>query len=467
MTKVTKRPLSSPSTHASTASPSPSYPYVVYSSPSGSICEIRDWHALDFSGKPLQLRDLIPLPEGATLSMLPERLAVGHDARGERQILSASSGWALAALLPIGYTRLALPSYEKAAAETSPLPFFGYTAVAGFDGRVWVSAMATDRPERWLARNFNARRLQRLVDQRLLENPENRVLQQHAHCALDYLCPTASNLFFGRWEGAIAVSGGCNARCIGCISKQEEDALISPQDRLPFVPTVEEVVEVAVAHLKRSPDAIISFGQGCEGEPLLQARIIEKSILAIRALTSSGIININTNASNPRALQRLYDSGLDMLRASTISARPSTYDAYYRPIGYSVAQVKESLSRARDSGVFSSINLLCVPGLTDSEVELAALVEFLRETGVRLVQLRNLNIDPEVLWPRLPQDCRPGSNALGTALGMRHLVKTLAHALPGLIVGSFSHPVQRSPGGTHAAPVDGVPARAPAQPEAR
>jgi pyruvate-formate lyase-activating enzyme len=448
-------------------SPTSSYPYVVYSSTSGSIRERRDWHALDFTGEPLQLDDLIPLPEGATLSMLPERLAVGKDRRGDRRVLDASSGWALAALLPIGYTRTALPAYEKAASETSPLPFFGYTAVAGFGGRIWVAAMATDRPERWLARNFNSRHLQRLVDQRLLGSPENRVLRQHAHCALDYQCPTASNLFFGRWEGAIAVSGGCNARCIGCISKQEEDALISPQDRLPFVPTVEEVVEVALAHLTRSPDAIISFGQGCEGEPLLQARIIEKSIRAIRERTSSGVININTNASNPRALQRLYDAGLDMLRASTISARPSTYDAYYRPIGYSVAQVKQSLSQARDSGVFSSINLLCVPGLTDTEVELAALVDFLRDTGVRLVQLRNLNIDPEVLWPRLPQDCRPGSKSLGTVLGMRHLVQTLTRELPALQVGSFSHPVQKSTAGTPAAPEAGEPARAPVQPEAR
>jgi pyruvate-formate lyase-activating enzyme len=399
--------------------------------------------------------------------MLPERLAVGQDRGAQRRVLDASSGWALAALLPIGYTRTALPAYEKAAAETSPLPFFGYTAVAGFGGRIWVSAMATDRPERWLARNFDPRRLQRLVDQRLSESPENRVLRQHAHCALDYQCPTASNLFFGRWEGAIAVSGGCNARCIGCISKQEEDELISPQDRLPFVPTVEEVVEVAVAHLTRSPDAIISFGQGCEGEPLLQARIIEKSIRAIRERTSSGVININTNASNPRALQRLYDSGLDMLRASTISARPGTYDAYYRPIGYSVAQVKQSLSQASDSGVFSSINLLCVPGLTDTEVELEALVEFLRETGVRLVQLRNLNIDPEVLWPRLPHDCRPGSKSLGTALGMSRLVQTLSLELPGLSIGSFSRAVHRSPGGTRADPAAGAPATAPAPPEGR
>ncbi len=439
---------------------------MVYSTARGEIGERRGWQALDYSGKPLLAGELIPLPEGATLAMLPERLAVGRDSSGARFELDPDVGWALAALLPIGYTRTALPAYASTD-NMSPLPFFGYTAVAGLRGRLVVAAVATDRPERWLPRNFDARRLKRLVDQRVSASPENRILQQHAHCALDYQCPTASNLFFRRWEGAIAVSGGCNARCIGCISKQEEDELISPQDRLAFVPSVDEVVQVAVAHLESGAETIISFGQGCEGEPLLQARIIEKSIRAIRERTSAGVININTNASNPRALQRLYDAGLDMLRASTISARPDTYHAYYRPIGYSFKDVTASLKLARDAGVYSSINLLCLPGLTDTEAEVAALVDFLRETGVRLVQLRNLTIDPEVLWPRLPESCRPGSLSLGEPLGIRRMISTLRQELPEIEIGNFSRAVQRSPGGSHAEPATGAPARGPAQLEAR
>src|SRR5260370_22275965 len=120
--------------------------------------------------------------------------------------------------------------------------------------------------------------------------PGNRVVAQHAHGALDYSCPTASNLFFGRWEMAIAVSPGCNARCIGCISKQEEENLISPQDRLTFIPAVEEILEVAIPHLEQAEDAIVSFGQGCEGEPLLQGGRIEQARKALRARTAKGDI---------------------------------------------------------------------------------------------------------------------------------------------------------------------------------
>jgi pyruvate-formate lyase-activating enzyme len=415
------------------------FPYVVYSTLDGAVGERRDLHALDYYGEPLTRADLIPLPDGAVLSMMPQRLAVGRGTRDEHITVSARKGWALAALLPIGYTRTRLPAYEKAP-ETEPLPFFGYTAVAGWHGQLYAAAIRTDDPARWLPAAYDARRLERLVRERVAAEPENRVLQQHAHCALDYQCPTASNLFFGRWEGAVAVSPACNARCVGCISKQDEENLVSPQDRLRFVPTEEEIVAVALAHLERAPDAILSFGQGCEGEPLMQARLIERAIRAVRARTDRGTLNINTNASNPSALRRLFDAGLDSLRASTISARRETYDAYYRPIGYTFDDVKRSLMLAREAGVYSSINLLCFPGVIDCEDEVAALVAFLRETGVRLVQLRNLNIDPEVLLPRIPQP-------QGRPLGIPALIATLRREVPEVEIGNFSHPARRTSAG--------------------
>ncbi|HEV7128155.1 MAG TPA: radical SAM protein [Ktedonobacterales bacterium] len=416
---------------------SPPAPYVVYSTADGGLGERTSLHALDYAGRRLRAAELIPLPAGATLAMLPSRLAVGLDAAGERRSVSAGAGWALAALLPIGYTRTALPAYELTP-QAEHLPFFGYCAVAGIAGELYVAAVRTDDPSRWLPSRFSAARLQRLVATRLREEPDNRALAHHAHCALDYHCPTASNLFFRRWEGAVAVSPGCNARCIGCISKQDEEDLVSPQDRLTFVPTIAEVVELGVAHLEHAHDAIFSFGQGCEGEPLIQARLIEAAIRGIRARTRRGTININSNASNPRALQRLYDAGLDSLRASTISARRETYDAYYRPIGYRFEHVEESLLRAHEAGVYTSINLLVFPGLIDTGDEVAALVEFLRRTHVKLVQLRNLNIDPEVLLPRMPQ---PASEAMG----IRAMIETLQREAPSTAIGNFSRPIHRAP----------------------
>jgi molybdenum cofactor biosynthesis enzyme MoaA len=413
-------------------------PYLVYCTPDGEIREEPRLQALAFGDRSLDAADLIPLPDGVTLSMMPDRLAVGKTRNGERRVVGASHGWAAAALLPIGYTRTFLPAYEQVPG-TEPLPFFGYTAVAGMHGRLYVAALQTDDPRKWHPRAFNKRMLTRLVREKQAAYPQNRIVAQHAHCALDYSCPTASNLFFGRWEMAIAVSPGCNARCIGCISKQEEEDLISPQDRLTFIPSVEEIVEVAVPHLEQAEEAIVSFGQGCEGEPLLQWRRIEQAIKAIRERTEKGVININTNASNPRWLQRLYDAGLDTLRASTISGHLETYAAYYRPLGYSFDDVKESLKRARDAGVYSSINLLCFPGMIDREREVEALLDFVRETGLRLIQLRNLNIDPEVLLPRMPN-----LDSMGEVLGMRTMIETIKREVPEVEIGNFTRPVKRS-----------------------
>src|SRR5713226_8326383 len=412
-------------------------PYVIYCTPDGEIQDEPRLHALAFGGQPLEPTGLIPLPDGATLSMMPDRLALGLKRSGERQVIARSRGWAAAALLPIGYTRTLLPAYEKVP-DTEPLPFFGYSAVAGMNGRLYVAALQTDDPHKWHPRAFNERTLHRLVHEKQAALPMNRIVSQHAHCALDYSCPTASNLFFRRWEMAIAVSPGCNARCIGCISKQEEEDLISPQDRLTFIPTVEEILEVAIPHLEEAEDAIVSFGQGCEGEPLLQWRRIEQAIKAMRARTGKGVININTNASNPRWLQRLYDAGLDTIRASTISGHPETYSAYYRPIGYSFEDVKESLKRARDAGVYSSINLLCFPGMIDREREVEALLAFVKETGLRLIQLRNLNVDPEVLLPRMPELA-----SMGRALGIRSLIELIKQEAPSVEIGNFTRPVKR------------------------
>jgi len=155
-------------------------PYLLYSSPCGEIYEETRLQALAFGARPLDVRDLIPVPDGATLSMMPERLAIGKTRTGELQTLSSRRGWAVAALLPIGYTRTLLPGYQKRSAEVEPLPFFGYSAVAGMNGKMYVAALKTDNPGKWHPRAFPRHKLEHLVKERQDSTPNNRVLRQHA-----------------------------------------------------------------------------------------------------------------------------------------------------------------------------------------------------------------------------------------------------------------------------------------------
>lgn len=385
----------------------------------------------------LSAEDLIEMPSGSSLVLIPGGHPVGVSARGrfslaERELGGDGPAFAVGALLPQGYTRILLPAFRRGKGGR-PLPLLGYAAVAWRRGKVYVSAVQTDSPERWDPSRYNTPELPSLVGKLQNEMPGNRIVRHLSGCALDYACFTAQNIFYGRWEGGIPVSRSCNAGCLGCISLQPAECCPAPQSRIAFTPSADEVAGVGLRHLNAGGD-IISFGQGCEGEPTLAAGLIRDALLLIRQKISRGTINMNTNAGNTPAVDMLCGSGLDSVRVSLISARKEIYDLYYRPRGYGLYDVGESLKRAGRMGVHTSLNLLAYPGLTDREEEALALEGFIKETGVKMVQIRNLNIDPDYLFENVPP-------AEGETLGMPELIGRLKN-LPGLEVGSFSRPLR-------------------------
>ncbi len=386
----------------------------------------------------LDRADLVDLPSGSALVLIPGGRPVGISPRGrfvmvEKEYGREGPAFAVGALLPQGYTRTLWPAFRRPGSER-PLPLFGYAAVAWHRGKVLAAAVRTDRPGRWDPARYNMPDLPRKVDQLTGELPGNRIVRQLARCALEYGCFTAQNIFYARWEGGIPVSSSCNAGCLGCISQQPAECCPAPQSRITFTPTVEEVVELGARHLERAEGAIVSFGQGCEGEPTLAAGLVAEALLRLRRRTGRGTVNINTNAGSTERLEALCRAGLDSVRVSLISAREEVYDLYHRPRGYGLADVRASIKKAGRLGVYTSLNILVSPGLTDREEEVEALVRLIEETGVRMVQLRNLNIDPDFLFARLPP-------AGGGIVGIPGLIAALK-SFPGLRVGSFSRPVK-------------------------
>src|SRR5438270_12781594 len=96
-------------------------PYLVYCTPEGEIHEEPRLQALAFGMRPLAADELIRLPDGVTLSLMPDRLDVGQNRHGEYQEHAHTRGWAAAALPPIGYTPTVLAAYQKLPV-TAPLP---------------------------------------------------------------------------------------------------------------------------------------------------------------------------------------------------------------------------------------------------------------------------------------------------------------------------------------------------------
>jgi molybdenum cofactor biosynthesis enzyme MoaA len=338
---------------------------------------------------------------------------------------------AVSAFLTPGFTRTLLPAADYGR-KTVQLPLWSYTAVGWCveEERFYAAAVQVDRNLQWQPDHFDDRLLDPLVRKALKANPNNRLLEQLSRCAVDYHCFAAKNLFFRRWEAPLPSSPTCNSRCLGCISLQESDCCPASQDRLTFVPTVEELCEVAVPHLKEAENAIVSFGQGCEGDPILQADTLCASVQAMRQATPRGTINFNSNASIPDAIDRLAASGIDSIRVSLNSAREEVYNAYYRPRGYAFSDVVESIHRAKRNGLFTMLNYLVFPGVTDQRDEIEALVKLVESAGVDLIQMRNLSLDPVFYWEAMGQQ--------GEGIGMRAMLDELKRRIPRLQFGYFN-----------------------------
>ena len=397
----------------------------------GEIFDAPEWGAVGVSGgvaRACEKTDLIPLPDSSELMFLPARTAVGFK-QGTIKTLGRNK-FAVAATLPVGYTRLLLPAYAKQAGAPV-LPLFGYTAVAWSRGKLWVAAMRSDETDKWDPALYNGKDLRRRIAAVRKALPENRLVEHLAHCSTEWHCCTAQNLFYHRWEAGIPTSPVCNANCLGCISLQPSECCPSPQSRITFRPTAAEVSAVAVYHLATAPEPIISFGQGCEGEPSLAADTIAAAIGEIRHQTGCGIINMNTNAGYSEGIRQIVDAGIDSLRVSLISAREETHQAYYRS-AYTLDDVRTSIRYAKQKQRHVSINMLLFPGVNDSPAEIAAWRELLQDTGVDMIQLRNLNMDPDEMRAALPDFSAAG-------LGIPAMVRQLQESLPKLQFGSFSH----------------------------
>lgn len=418
-------------------------PYVLYSDGKGNIFEDNSLYVTGRSGwdaYPINPEDWILLPDGGQLYELPGRRGIGIDVEtGDMRI--CEKGWAVAAFIPPAHTGFYMAAYETLQ-DAPTLPLFCYTAVGWFDDKTYVPAVRIEQDIRQECAGYDDDKIEDGAEKLLQSYPHNRLVKHlMENCCMTYTCPAARNLALGRWECPVPVSPACNANCIGCISFQpQEEEIISTQDRLTFKPTPEEIVEFTVPHLETAPYPLISFGQGCEGEPLLMWETIKDAIIEIRKHTKKGSININTNGSMPKAVNELCEAGLNSIRVSLNSVREQIYTAYYKPNNYQFDDLKESLKVARSFGAWTSINYFVFPGMTDSVEEYEALRLFIKETGLCMIQWRNFNIDPDWYLGKI------GVYDTGDCIGVKQMQELIQEEFPHLKFGYFNPSIERIKG---------------------
>lgn len=420
-------------------------PQLVVSDENGNIFELPQYRmaamTLGSPVVPTKEDELIPLPQGSSLYLLPDRVALAWDPRREDFLeVKEHRGrrvFPVAAFMAPAFVHFYTTAFRFPGDSPQPLPLYCYAAVGWRGNDFVVPAKRVDPDTRQDAENMDPAVIEEQAGVMLKRFPRNRLAEHLVeNCVRRYCCPAARNFVLRRWEAPLPTSPVCNAGCIGCISLQDEETgVTAPQDRISFIPTSEEIAELAVAHLEEAPRPVVSFGQGCEGEPLLMGEVIEEAIRLIRRKTDRGIINLNTNGSKPEVVERLALAGLDSIRVSLNSVRKEWYHRYFNPRDYCFQDAAESLSVMARSRRWNSINYFVFPGFTDTEEEIEALFSFIRERGVNMIQARNLNIDPQ--WYLEKMGLKTVENR---SFGVREWISRIEKELPGVKLGYFNPP---------------------------
>lgn len=418
---------------------------MLYADRSGRIYDHPHFRMAGMSGEDLivpHTQDLIPISEFSKLFYIPDCPPIGLDPyTGEYRVVPemeidgrVTPCYAVAAFLEPGQVRSLLPAVDYGP-KTYVLPMWAYTAVGFMDSGYLAAGREIEYNPRWDPLNYDDRDLIPAIETYRQKHPTTPLIEHLVNCATQNHCFAAKNIFLRRWEAPVPVSQKCNAACIGCLSLQPDSSCEASHQRISFRPSKEEIVSLAVNHLNHAPKAIVSFGQGCEGEPLTESGLIAESIKEIRKKTAQGTINLNTNGSRPEKVRQIIESGLDSIRISLNSARPRLYRAYYRPKNYDFKDVVQSIALSRQMGVYTMLNYLVFPGITDQEEEIDSLMKLIHATEINFLHLKNLCVDPQVYLKSMPKEGAPG-------IGMTRMISILGEAFSDLRLGYFNQPVR-------------------------
>ncbi|MGQ9843154.1 MAG: radical SAM protein [Spirochaetota bacterium] len=378
-------------------------------------------------------KELIPIPDGSTLYMLPGRYPVEGNHFQTIQNYNGNEIWAVAAFLSSGYLRMYLPAYV-CSKDAPILSLWAYCGLVFVGDDLYVPALRIDPdPRSDPALHRNDIELFKRIKAVKQQYSENSLVRQLAKCSTQYGCLCARNFFLSRYEAPLPTTKSCNAMCLGCFSFQKDTGVHVSQYRLNRQPSSQEIAEVMLHHIERVDKAVVSFGQGCEGEPLLRAKDLSAAISMVRSKTSKGTIHLNTNGSLPLALQHCIDAGLDSVRISMNSPTESYYTRYYRPKNYSFTHVLRSIEIALHAGIFVSINLFFLPGFTDAVSEVENLCTFLDNFPINMIQTRNLNIDPDYYLDAIGFEDE-------AVIGVRQLLELLRTKYPKVTLGYYNPP---------------------------
>ena len=218
----------------------------------------------------------------------------------------------------------ARPTCARRARRT--LPLFGYTFACVVDDELHGRRDARPTKARIGSRaaspKASSKRDRRRTASRL--DPRNRTLAQLSVCAREYGCFTAQNVFLERGEAAIPVAPKLQRglrRLHLRARRRTRDPLAADAHRVRAGRRGARAHRRAPSRARRRRHRLVR--SGLRGRTAVARRPRSRAAIErIRAERANGTINLNTNGSLPKSLQRLIDAGLQAVRISLNSFRP-------------------------------------------------------------------------------------------------------------------------------------------------
>ncbi|MBN1625135.1 MAG: radical SAM protein, partial [Deltaproteobacteria bacterium] len=220
--------------------------HMLYADERGKVYDHPYYRMAGFSGNypaKINARDLIRLPGFSKLFYIPDCPPIGIDpATGKPEVVELvkvggriQKCFAVAAFLEPGFVRSHLPAVDYSR-KTYVLPMWGYTAVGFRDNEYYTTGFRIEYNRTWDPKNYDDTNLLKCIERYKKDIGRGPLVEHLTNCAANNHCFAAKNLFFRRWEAPIPVSRYCNARCLGCISLQPDDACRESQERISFRP---------------------------------------------------------------------------------------------------------------------------------------------------------------------------------------------------------------------------------------
>jgi hypothetical protein len=147
--------------------------------------------------------DLIPLPQGSELFVLPGRLPVACDPDTSEPLLVEDNPFspgepvqAVAAFMAPAHTSIYTSAFQTTGGAPT-LPLFAYTAVGWSEGRFWVTAFRSDPDKRQDSDQYSQSIVEDRTRRKLKKFAGNRLIQR-CQCVVEM-----TEYDFSQWHGLV------------------------------------------------------------------------------------------------------------------------------------------------------------------------------------------------------------------------------------------------------------------------